>query len=124
VRGEGVRVERAADDDRLRELYATALAVVHPAWLEGFAFPPVEGLLHGAPPIVADLPVHREVLGDGAVRFPPGDEAALADALLRVERDAGLRERVVAAGRASVARLSWERAARETRAVLGQAAGA
>ena len=53
--------------DDLDALYAGALAVVLPSWLEGFGLPPVEGLAAGAPAIVSDLPVLREVLGDGAL---------------------------------------------------------
>ena len=109
-------------DDELRTLYAGALAVVHPAHLEGFGFPPVEGLLHGAPAIVADLPVYDETIGAGALRFPAGDAEALAEAMLAVERDPQLRERLVRDGRAKVAELSWQRAAQETHAVLQEAA--
>jgi glycosyltransferase involved in cell wall biosynthesis len=72
---------------------------------------------------VADLPVFAETLGDGALRVPPGDADALADALLRLEREPGLRERLTEAGREAVRALSWERTARETRAVLEEAAG-
>ena len=56
--------------------------------------------------------------------MPPGDAGALAEALLRLERDPALRERLAGAGREAVARLSWERAARETRELLAEAAGA
>jgi glycosyltransferase involved in cell wall biosynthesis len=120
VAGEGVRV-LTPDDAGLRELYAGALAVVQPAHLEGFGFPPVEGLAFGAPAIVSDLPVYGETVAGGALRVPAGDERALADALLRLERDPGLRERLVTEGRAAIAGLSWERAARETHAVLAGA---
>lgn len=122
VESVGARVLGPVGDEALRPLYAGALALVAPAALEGFAFPPVEAALHGAPAVVADLPVHAETIGDGALRVPPGDERALADALLRIERDPDLRERLAAAGRAAAARLSWERAARETHAVLAEAA--
>lgn len=112
VGGEGVRVVEAGDDE-LPALYAGALAVVQPAWLEGFAFPPVEGLAHGTPAIVADLPLYDETVGQGALRFAPGDERALADALLRVARHPELREQLVRVGQAAIAPLSWARAARE-----------
>jgi len=115
------RAGRAAD---LGALYAGSLAVVLPSWLEGFGLTPVEGITAGTPAIVSDLPVLREVLGDGALYVAPGDAGGLADALLAVAADPGLRERLLAAGRAAIAPLSWEATARQTRAVLAEAAAA
>jgi glycosyltransferase involved in cell wall biosynthesis len=123
LRGGGIRVRRGVDDDELRRLYTGALAVVHPAPLEGFAFPPAEGLAHGVPAIVADIPVHAETIGGGALRVPAGDEEALAGALRAMEGDPGLRERLARAGAEAIAGLSWEQAARATHAQLRLAAG-
>jgi glycosyltransferase involved in cell wall biosynthesis len=108
----------------LEELYAGALALACVSRDEGFGFTPVEALSRGTPPVIADLPVFAETLGEGALRVQPGDAGALAEALLRLERDPALRQRLVAAGREAVAHLSWERAAGETRAVLAEAAAA
>jgi glycosyltransferase involved in cell wall biosynthesis len=109
-------------DRALEALYAGALALACVSRDEGFGFTPVEALARGTPALVADLPVFEETLGAGALRVPPGDAEALAEALLRLQHEAGLRERLVAAGREAVAQLSWERAARETRAVLAEVA--
>jgi glycosyltransferase involved in cell wall biosynthesis len=109
-------------DEVLEALYGEALALACVSREEGFGFTPVEALARGTPVVVAELPVFAETLGDGAVRVPPGDADALADALLRLERDEELPRRLVAAGREAVADLSWERAARETRAILAEAA--
>lgn len=121
LRPPGAAVVEGPDDAQLRGLYASALAVVQPSRLEGFGFGPVEGLLQGTPAIVADLAVYDESVGGGALRVPAGDERALAAALLRLEREEGLRDRLAAAGAAAVAELSWDRAARELRAVVAEA---
>ena len=108
VGGDGVHaLGRVAD---LGPLYAGALALVMPSYLEGFGFPTAEAALAGTPSIVADLPVYDETLGDAAVRFPAGDERALADALLRVEREG--------APVADVSRFTWEGAAEQLHAIL------
>jgi glycosyltransferase involved in cell wall biosynthesis len=117
-----VRRPPPADDAALAALYAGALAVVAPSWLEGFGLPPVEAAALGTPSVVSDLPVFAETLGAGALRVPPGDATALAAALSRIERDAALRERLGAAAREAAARYDWTRAAHELHAVLARAA--
>jgi glycosyltransferase involved in cell wall biosynthesis len=54
---------------------------------------------------------------------PVGDVDALSDALLRIEREPDLGARLVEAGRARLRELTWERAARDTRAVFEEALG-
>ncbi len=119
----GATVLGHVPDAVLDALYEGALAVACVSREEGFGFTPLEALARGTPAIVADLPVFAETLGDGGLRVPPGDSRALADALLRLERDPALRERLIEAGREAVNALSWGRSARETRAVLEEAAG-
>jgi glycosyltransferase involved in cell wall biosynthesis len=113
---DGVRLLGAVSDDELDALYAHAIALVHPAWLEGYGLPPLEALVRGTPSIVADLPVYDETLGAAALRFPPGDAEALAGALARV---GGERERLLAAAPSPP---TWDDAARALRAVLAEAA--
>jgi glycosyltransferase involved in cell wall biosynthesis len=123
IAGPGIR-HRAGlgDDGALAALYAGALAVVAPSWLEGFGLPPVEAAALGTPSVVSDLPVFAETLGDGALRVAPGDVDALAGALLAVATDEVLRGRLAAAGRQAAARYDWTRSARAMHAVLAGAA--
>jgi glycosyltransferase involved in cell wall biosynthesis len=109
-------------DDELDALYRDALALTCVSREEGFAFTPLEAVALGTPAVVSDLPVFEETLGDGALRVAPGDADALAEALLRVERDRALRARLAEAGRAAAGRLSWRRAAARSREVLTEAA--
>lgn len=109
-------------DPVLEALYANALALVCVSEEEGFGFTPLEALARGTPAVVSDLPVFGETLPEGALRVPRGDAAALAEALLRLENEPGLRERLLAAGADALGRVSWERAAAETRAVLAEVA--
>ena len=126
LRGEleraGATVLGHTGDEALDALYEHALALACVSREEGFGFTPLEALARGTPAVVSDLPVFDETLGDAALRVPPGDADALAAALLRLEREPELCEQLAAAGRAVVARLSWEEAARATRAALAEAA--
>lgn len=62
------------------------------------------------PSVMPDYPCNREVVTDGenGVLFKPGDEQALAEAILRLASDPDLRARIGAAGRKVIEeRFSW-----------------
>ena len=122
LEGAGASVLGHVADPVLDSLSSRALAVVCASREEGFGFTPLEAAARGTPAIVSDLPVFTETLGDAALRVTPGDPDALADALVRIGAVPALRERLATRAREAAARLSWERAARETRELLAEAA--
>jgi glycosyltransferase involved in cell wall biosynthesis len=124
LRGPGIAMLGRVSDDELAALYAGARATVLPSRLEGFGFTPLESLAAGTPVVVSDLPSLGETLGDAALTVPAGDAAALAEALLRIDREEDLRARLLTAAQPRLARLSWDRAADDLHAVLAEAAGA
>lgn len=77
-------------DERLRDLYGSAVATVNPSIYEGYGLPVAESLSYGVPTIASEIPPHREVGGDAALYFRPGDGADLAVAMQRVVEDAAL----------------------------------
>src|SRR5215207_9219948 len=97
----------------LVQVVAGASALVVPSWYEGFGLPALEALACGTPVVASDLPALREVLGDQADLVPPGDPAALADALARTLDDPG-DERGRAARRTRAAGFTWENCAQAT----------
>jgi glycosyltransferase involved in cell wall biosynthesis len=52
--------------------------LVYPTWCESFGLPLAEALAMGAPAIAADIPACREVGGDTARYYAPGDAASMA----------------------------------------------
>jgi glycosyltransferase involved in cell wall biosynthesis len=110
------------EDDVLACLYSGATAFVSPSLAEGFGLPAVEAAACGAPVVLSDIGAHRESLGDAALYFPSGDAAALTGQLHRVLDDRGLRRSLADRGRARVAPLSWDTAARRVRELLWEAA--
>jgi glycosyltransferase involved in cell wall biosynthesis len=84
-----VRTPGYLPEEDLARVMAGAAALVYPSWYEGFGLPVLEALACGTPVVASDLPALREVLGDQAELVPPGDTAALADALAKVVEDPG-----------------------------------
>jgi len=109
---EGVRVEPAPARERLAELYAGAVALVHPSLHEGFGLTLAEAMAAGVPLVAARSPGVTETAGAAALYFDPRDTADLVAALARVTGDPALRERLRGDGRERAAELSWERSAR------------
>jgi glycosyltransferase involved in cell wall biosynthesis len=80
-------------------LLAGATVLAYPSLYEGFGLPPLEAMTHGVPVVATAVGAIPEVTAGAALLVPPGDAAALADALGQVIGDDPLRDRLVALGR-------------------------
>jgi glycosyltransferase involved in cell wall biosynthesis len=70
------------DDTVLTSLYRAARGVVIPSEAEGFGLPLVEAVWFGRPLLCRDLPVFREIVGNGACYFSGLDASALSNSLM------------------------------------------
>jgi len=104
----GTSAETDPSPQRVAELLAGALALVHPAPLEGFGLTLLEAMATGTPVVAVRSPSSEEVCGDAALLVEPD---GLRDALHSVAEDAALRERLSTAGRDRAAEFSWQRSA-------------
>jgi glycosyltransferase involved in cell wall biosynthesis len=116
-----LRLLGGVDDSTLAALYAGALAVVLPSWLEGFGLPVVEAMHVGTPSIVSSAGSLPEIAGDAGLTFPPADPGALAAAMRRVSGDPGVRAELASRARDRASLYTWSRAAEQTLAVYEQA---
>jgi glycosyltransferase involved in cell wall biosynthesis len=105
-------------DAELAELYGRARAFALLSEYEGFGHPPLEALGSGVPSVLLDTDVAREVCGAAALYVAKGDIAATSEALNALLFDETVRQRVLDAAPAVLARYSWTRAAAETLAAL------
>jgi glycosyltransferase involved in cell wall biosynthesis len=64
------------------QLLRSARCLVQPSHVESLALPMLEALQLGVPVVSTDIPIARELCGDAATYFPPGDIAALAGLLV------------------------------------------
>jgi len=81
-------------------LYQACDVFVFPSRSEGFGLPALEALASGCALLSTDCGGVREFArpNENCLLIPPGDPAALAEALLRLVRDAELRRRLAAQG--------------------------
>lgn len=70
-----------ASDELLSELYQNADCLLYPSEDEGFGLPLIEASQHQKPLISRDIPVLREVAGEGAYYFESNQPEALATAV-------------------------------------------
>jgi alpha-1,3-rhamnosyl/mannosyltransferase len=100
-------------DDELAGYYAGAVALVHPAMLEGFGLPFVEAMASGCPVIATDTST-PDAVKDVSLHFSVGGVEEATTHMRRVLDDEAFRTRLVEQGRNVVASLTWDRTARET----------
>jgi glycosyltransferase involved in cell wall biosynthesis len=101
-----------AERGELAEIYAAADVLLFlPRWAEPFGLVPLEAMASSTPVVATGTGGSGEFLVDGAncLRVPVDDHAAVALAVRRLARDAGLRNQLVAGGYATAAELSLPR---------------
>ncbi|HET7056700.1 MAG TPA: glycosyltransferase family 1 protein [Thermomicrobiales bacterium] len=121
--GPHVRFLGYVEQSELAWLYRNASALVFPSLFEGWGIPIVEAMAWSLPVACSDIPVLDEVAGSAALRFEPRDSTTIAAAIGRITADAALRRTLIAAGRARLEPLTWDRIARTFRALYRRAAG-
>ena len=104
-------------DADLPALYAGAAAFAMPSLYEGFGLPCVEAMAAGTPVVASDRAALPEACGGGALLADPDDVDAFAAALISAAGPE--RSRLVEAGRARAAGLSWARSAESVDAAIG-----
>jgi glycosyltransferase involved in cell wall biosynthesis len=103
------------------DLLGAARAMVFPTWCESFGLPLAEALAMGVPSIAANIPACREVGGDAACYYQPGDPASLADTLAALLADGGRRRALSDAARERGRTFTWRANAVDVRASLRRA---
>lgn len=105
-------------DDELRALYGHSAGTISASSYEGYGLSVSESLAAGLPTIASDIPPHREIAGNAALYFTPGDADALAELIGTLVSDPGRRSELARAARDRHEELrradrSWSTAIRE-----------
>ena len=101
-------------DDDLPAVMSGATALVYPSLYEGFGIPVAEAMACGIPVLTSNVSSLPEVAGDAALTLDPTDIDALADGILRLATEAGLRAELSQKGLERAKRYTWSNAAQQT----------
>jgi glycosyltransferase involved in cell wall biosynthesis len=108
--------------EELYDLYRRAAVFLYPSTFEGFGMPVVEALAAGIPTACSGIEPLLSIAGGAALFFPPQDEQRITATMKLLIENVSLRDRLALEGPKRAAIFSWERAARETLAVIEAAA--
>jgi glycosyltransferase involved in cell wall biosynthesis len=109
--GPGVHHIAGLDPAELPAIYNLARALAHPAWYEGFGFPPLEAMACGTPVVVSDRSSLPELVGDAGMIVAADDPEAWRKALEKVIGDSDLAADMKRRGILRAAQFSWPRSA-------------
>lgn len=97
-------------DEQYTQLLSRATALATASFEEGFGIPVVESLAMGTPVVCSDIPVFREVGGEGAAFFDPRDPADIARVIRSLEDDR-VWDALSSQAPAQAAKFTWDRSA-------------
>ena len=95
----------------IQSYYAGAEMFVFPSYLETFGHPLLEAMASGLPTVAADIPVFREIGGEGVLYADPHSAPALAKAMEQALFTSGQAQSLAKRGRERVLAFSWEHTA-------------
>ena len=107
-----VRLLGFVPDEDLPALYTLASVYCLPSYYEGFGIPCIEAMACGTAVVCSDRPCLPEIVGNAALKVPPDDADALANALRRVLEDRTLRGQLIERGFERARDFPWSRASR------------
>lgn len=96
-------------DDKLRQLYQSALFFIYPSLYEGFGYPIVEAMSCGCPVAASNTSSLKEIAQDAALLFDPKNIDAIAHALTTLTNNTELRKILARKGVCRAAYFSEEK---------------
>jgi glycosyltransferase involved in cell wall biosynthesis len=98
-------------DDELAALLGECHCLAVPSLVEGFGLPALEAMALGCPIVVSNRSSLPEVCGDAALYASPFEGGQWTSAFQQLRSQPGLRDELIAKGRARSTMFSWQRSA-------------
>lgn len=108
------------DDEILKVLYKNAFLYVFPSVYEGFGIPIIDAQAFGIPVICSDIPVFREIGGDG-VKYCSIDSVSYTNAITELINNTKQRENLIENGRKNAERFYKDSLIRQIEGVIKNA---
>lgn len=109
--GAGVIFHNGVTDDEYEQLLANNAVLVTATLDEGYGIPVAEAMAMGVPAVVSDIPVLREVGGDGALYFDAHSPKEFAEQVKKLDNKV-TRDALIEKARTHISQYSWDESAR------------
>lgn len=110
------------DQEDMPAVFSLAQLYLYPSNLEAFPIPLTEAMACGTPIITSNVNGLKEIAGDAAMLVDPGDVEAIADGISSILSNDALRSHLSRKGLERSTLFSWDTCAKNTLAILEQAA--
>ena len=111
------------EERELRCIYRLATLFVFPSLREGFGLPLLEAMVSRIPVAASMAPALPEILQNAALFFDPKDPEDMAEKIIHLLSDEGLREDLITKGSQRALDFNWEKTAEQTLAIYRSIAG-
>jgi len=98
-------------DADFKKIYSSALALVHPSFIEGFSLTGLEAMALNCPVISSNSSCLPEIYEDSVLYFNPNNSDELVNQINKLKNDSVLRQKLIKLGRQQVDKYSWKKCA-------------
>ncbi len=106
-------------EEELSSFYQGAVCFCLPSLYEGFGFPVLEAMREGVPVVTSNVSSLPEIVGDAGILVDPEKTESIAAGIKKIlVMSTSERKKLIEKGNIQIKKFTWEKAARQTIAIL------